>query len=302
MTIDASSLTVVVDGLAFPEGLRWHDGELWYSDLHEGVVRSLDGDGVTRERIRHAPVISGTGFLPDETSVHSSMRDKRIMRLAGSVLTEHADLSGLPGDFLNDLITDAEGRAYVGTRTRAMSPWDSYAEPGRGPDALVMVCPDGRAEVVASGLTAPNGMVISPDGGLLILAETYAGRLTAFDRTPDGRLGRPRVFAAAPDFFPDGICLDADLAVWAGSPYSAEFVRIVEGGEVTDRVHIPGAVACTFGRRLGEDVAGDRGRLYLACVDPAALASRVQATTTRRPLRGGTIRVFDCAVSGVGWP
>lgn len=292
--IDIEAIELVAGGLGFPEGPRWRDGKLWFSDLREGIVRTLTPAGATRIRLRHAPIASGIGFLDDGTPVFSSMRDKRIVRLEGTEAALHADLGEFPGDFLNDLITDDHGNAYVGTRTRNMSPWGAPGSPGEGPDCIVLVRPDGRAEIVAEGLTAPNGMVITPDGRTLIVAETYGRRLTAYLRHADGTLGGARIFAALDGVFPDGIALDAEGAVWVGSPYGAEFVRVHEGGRISDRLSLPGAVACAFG-------GPNRSTLFLLCVDPAALPTADGPAATGQ-LHGGSIYAIPCAIGGAGIP
>ena len=292
--------TELLDGLAFPEGPRWFGDKLWFSDLRNMTVTTAGLDGSTEVVLRLEDSPSGIGFLPDATPIIVSMNDRRLLRLVGGRAELHADLRDFPGDFINDMVVDDQGNVYVGTRSSALRP--GFAVPSRddAPDAIIMVRPDGQAAVAAEHLVSPNGTAITPDGRTLIVAETYAHRVLAYDRALDGSLSGQRVFAEVGDAYPDGLCLDSDGEVWIGSPYTATFLRVREGGEVTDRVPLPGAVACMLG---GED----RRVLFLLGVDPAAL--RVPGESS-----GGLIRdrvgpftdghVWTLAVEhpGAGWP
>jgi sugar lactone lactonase YvrE len=200
---------------------------------------------------------------------------------------------------LNDMVVDGEGRAYVGTRVASVRPWGPLPGPDEAPDSIVMVHPGGAAVVAADRLVSPNGTVIAPDGRTLVVAETYAHRLIAYDRAEDGALSNRRLFAELDGVYPDGICLDEEGAVWVGSPYSGEFVRVRPGGEVTDRMALAGAVACALG---GEG----RRRLFLVCVDPAALprpdaAPQHPQNWTAR-FDKGCVRTITVACPGAGWP
>jgi sugar lactone lactonase YvrE len=239
----------LVEGLVFPEGPRWHDGRLWFSDMHARAVMTVDIDGKL-ERIANVPERpSGLGFLPDGRLLVVSMRDRRLLRLDPDLLREHADLTDVAGGDLNDMVVDSQGRAYVGNFGY------DYNEGGEPRAAnLVMVTPDGAVRVVADELKFPNGPVITPDGRTLILAETAGRRLTAFDIAEDGGLSNRRVFADLGKAAPDGICMDAEGAVWLGSPGTQEFLRVREGGEVAGRIPTPGrwAVACAMGGPEGK--------------------------------------------------
>lgn len=246
---------ILVDGLTFPECPRWHEGKVWFSDMFSCKVHALDVGG-TLETVTSVPEHpGGLGFLPDGRLLVVSMRDRRLLRLEVDGLREVADLNVLTGGGLNDMVVDAEGRAYIGNFG-----YDYRAGPmALRPANLVLVTPAGQARVVADGLIFPNGMVITPDGGTLIVAETFASRLTAFTVTPDGSLTDQRPFAELGGPMPDGICLDGEGAIWVGCPNTGEFLRVLEGGTVTDRVPVPGkwAVACTLG--------GDDGRTLFLC-------------------------------------
>jgi sugar lactone lactonase YvrE len=250
---------VFVEGLGFTEGPRWRDGKLWFSDFVSRKVYALDMRGVMVEVAEVPKVPSGLGWLPDGRLLVVSMEDRTVLRLDGGELVVHADLSALAPFHCNDMVVDAFGRAYVGNFG-----FDFAGGAKARATVLVLVLPDGTSQVVADGLMFPNGMVISPDGRRLIVGETFASRLTAFDVVPGGGLVNPRVFAqlgaegSRRGPVPDGICLDAEGAVWVASPSTNECLRVVEGGEVTDRVPTgeDGAFACMLG-------GGDRRTLFI---------------------------------------
>lgn len=235
---------VLLGGLVFPEGPRWHDGKLWFSDIFAAKVMTVDPAGRSQEIVSVPELPSGLGFLPDGRLLIVSMRNRLLLRLDSDGLHTVADLSPLVSGDLNDMVVDAQGRAYVGNLGFDLL---GGAEPR--PANLVLVTPDGKARVVADDLQFPNGAVISPDGKTLIVAETFANRLTAFTVAPDGSLSQRRVFAELGERTPDGICLDAGGAVWVSSFGTDEFVRITEEGTVTHRVPVSGkrAVACMLG-------------------------------------------------------
>jgi sugar lactone lactonase YvrE len=229
------------------------------------------------------------------------MFERKLLRMVGGNRVEvHADLRDFPGDYINDMVVDVEGNAYVGTRSNDLRPGFPVPRGSDAPDTIVLVRLDGTARLAAEHLVSPNGTVISPDGKVLIAAETYAHRLLAFDRADDGTLTNRGVFAELGDHYPDGLCLDIDGAVWVGSPYTGTFLRVREGGEVTDRLPLPGAVACILG---GEG----RRVLFLLGVDPSAL--RVPGDPTPGgpirdpgPLHGGHVWTLEVEHSGAGWP
>jgi sugar lactone lactonase YvrE len=239
-------LKTLVEGLAFPEGPRWRDGKLFFSDQHSHVVLVVDAGGRV-ETVCHVPNRpSGLGWLPDGRMLVVSMTDRKLMRLDQDGLHVHADLGALASWDCNDMVVDAQGRAYVGNFG-----YDLAANAPQKPAELVMVTPDGKASVVARDLAFPNGAVITPDGKTLIVGETMGGRLTAFDIEPDGSLGNRRVWAnVAPDA-PDGIALDAEGALWVASPLMKQTIRVLEGGKVTERIPTDQmSIACALG---GED-------------------------------------------------
>lgn len=199
-----SERNVLLDGLSFPEAPRWHDGRLWLSDFYHHRVLTVDESGKT-ETVASVPnQPSGLGWLPDGRLLIVSMLDRKLLRLDGAKTTEVADLSALAGGPCNDMVVDAEGRAYVGNFG-----FNRHAGEAERTTCIVRVDPDGKVTKAADDLLFPNGTVITPDGRTLIVGETFAKRLTAFDIAADGGLSNRRVFAQFADVFPDGICLDA---------------------------------------------------------------------------------------------
>jgi sugar lactone lactonase YvrE len=279
-----SSVTteILLDGLAFPEGPRWHEGRLWFSDQHTGRVVALSVDG-THETIVEVPNgPSGLGWLPDGQLLVVSMRDRRLLRFDGTSLSEVADLTALAPFHCNDMVVDAHGRAYIGNFGFDLDGGGAYQT-----TVLVRVDPDGSATVVADELAFPNGAVITPDGTTLIIGETFAGRLTAFTILADGSLTDRRAWAEITGAAPDGCCLDADGAVWVADPMGRRVVRVLEGGEVTDTVTV-GAPNSAYACALG----GADGKTLFIC---SASTSTPEVAVEQM---GGRIETVDVAVRG----
>ena len=280
-----SELTTLVDGLAFGEGPRWHEGRLWFSDMHAHVVMSVDvaGDLRTEVEVPHQP--SGLGWTPDGRLLVVSMTDRRLLRLDGSRLVEVADLSPYATWHCNDMVVDGRGFAYVGNFG-----YDMYGGAERTTAAIVLVRPDGNVGVAADGLEFPNGMVITPDGHTLIVGESWGARLTAFTVGTDGTLTDRRVFAALTGCIPDGICLDAEGAVWLASPLSNEVVRVLPGGAIVARISTGelSAFACMLG--------GDARRTLFVCTAATGEPEKAAAW------RSGRIETIEVDVPGAGLP
>lgn len=256
----------LLDGIVFPEGPRWHDGELWFADMFDGKVVAVDEQGHSRVVASVPARPAGLGWLPDGRLLVTSMRDRQLLRLDPSGLRSVADLGALVKGELNDMVVDAQGVAYIGSTgvdATDQAQLDDWADTAFGDEApalgnIVSVTPDGEAAVVAEAMSGPNGMVITPDHKTLIVAETAGNRLTAFDLGADGSLSGRRLFAQLPERMPDGICLDAAGYVWVGCPFTQEFVRVGDGGEIADRIALAGrlGVACMLGGQ-------DRRTLFL---------------------------------------
>jgi len=235
---------VLLDGLMFPEGPRWHEEKLWFSDMHAGQVMTVDMDG-NAEVITTVPQSpSGLGWLPDGRLLVVSMLDRRLLRLDTDGLAEVADLSQLASFHCNDMVVDRQGRAYIGNFG-----FDLNSQAPFSPAEVILVHPDGKALVAAEEMAFPNGSVITPDGNTLIVAETFGSRLTAFDIEADGSLNNRRVWAELEGTFPDGICLDAEGGIWVASPAgNIGVMRVCEGGEITRHIDVATqAYACMLG-------------------------------------------------------
>lgn len=295
---------VLADGLAFPECPRWRDGRLWFSDMHAGSVHTLDARGGLETILEHPMRPGGLGWTPDGELLVVSMLDRRLLRYDGTSLCEVADLSHLAPWHCNDLLVDRHGRSYVGNFGFDEN---SYArdfdfenqvfvgdiealpmEPTR--TVLILVESDGNPRVVADGLFFPNGMALTPDGRTLIVAQTFTSRLTAFDVAEDGSLSGRRLFGKFDDATPDGICLDAEGAIWAASPISNEVLRMTADGLVQSRLSTGdnGAFGCMLG---GED-----GRTLFVCTAPTS------DPDLSGELRGGRIESVRVDVPRSGLP
>lgn len=284
-----AELETVLEGLAFGEGPRWHDGRLYFSDQHAHQVLALDPLGRIEEIVRVEQQPSGLGWTPGGSMLIVSMLDRRLLRFEtdrshGPRLAEVADLSALAAYHCNDMVVDAEGRAYVGNFG-----FDLDAGEQPRPANIVAVEPDGSARVVADDMLFPNGTVITPDGSTLIVAETVAGRLTAFTIESDGSLSDRRVWAQLSGAVPDGICLDAEDAIWVACPLTSRCLRVAEGGAILEEIATGQAA---FACMLGGD---DRRTLYICTSELDAPA----VTVARRP---GRIRARRVDVPGAGLP
>src|SRR6201991_3761794 len=230
------TLTPLANGFCFGEGPRWFEGLLWFSDMLGEAVHTvnLHGDMTKLPLAAHAP--SGLGFRPDGSLLIASTENRQVLRYDGDTVTVLADLSDVVPADLGDLVVDEAGRAYVGSQAR---------EGG----AIVRIAPDGTSAIVARDLDFPNGMVITPDGKTLIVAESIGRRLTAFTIGADGSLSDRRTFADGLGGPPDGVTLDADGGVWTSMTLAHQFERIEQGGNVTDRIDIGDrtAIACMLG-------------------------------------------------------
>jgi sugar lactone lactonase YvrE len=248
-----SAPEILMDGIVFGESPRWHDGRLWFSDWGANQVIALDpgaGSHVVEATVASFPMC--IDFLPDgRLLVVDSARRRLLRREPDGSLVQHADLSGVSQKPWNDIVADDQGNAYVNTI--------GFDFPGGefAPGLIVLVTPDGTVGRVADGLAFPNGMAISRDGATLIVAESYANRLTAYDIGSDGGLGNRRVWAETPDDHPDGICMDAEGAVWYADVGNQRCVRVREGGQVLATADLDrGAFACALSR-------GDDPRLFV---------------------------------------
>ncbi len=277
----------IATGFAFPEGPRWHNGLLWFSDQHAKAVYALDPTGTIKEQFTVPGGPSGMGWLPNGDLLVISMEDRLLLRRNSSGdLTVHADLKSVHPSLSNDMVVDGTGRAYAGNVGFNFYVGETYR-----PTCIAAITPDGKVSVAADDLNLPNGTVITPDGKTLIIAETMGFRLTAFDVGADGELTNRRLFADLGNRSPDGICLNADGDVWVAAPWEKAVLLVREGGEIVAQVPIENGqpYACMLGGEDGRD-------LYICCAPD-------HAHDVTLKLREGRIDVARVDVGAAqGWP
>ena len=233
--------STLADGLAFPEAPRWHAGELWFTDQHARQVMRMQSDGALTKVIDTPDLPGGLGWLPDGSTLVVMMTGRRVCRIKAGKLEDYADLFGLAGFHCNDMLVDRQGRAWVGNFG-----YDLHGGEAIKPAAIILVPPGGSPRVVAQDLVFPNGMAITPDGNTLIVAETFAARITAFDISTNGQLLHRRVWADLKGAYPDGLSLAADGTLWVATPNINQVLHVREGGELLGRVFTRGTpYACT---------------------------------------------------------
>lgn len=286
---------ILVEGLHFGEGPRWHEGRLWFSDQHGYAVHSVSERGDLRTELTLDDRPSGLGWMPDGSLLVVSMTRRQLLRRDPSgALSLHADLGQVATFHCNDMVVDRVGRAYVGNFGFDLD----AALRERGPEgviadhtaaAIACVAPEGTVSVAARDLHFPNGSVITPDGKTLIVAETLSGALTAFAIEQDGTLSSRRLWAPTWPHVPDGICLDAEGAIWVSAALAPLCLRIAEGGEVLETVETSQpCIACMLG---GED---RRTLFLLTAPDPDS--------EKRTALREGRLEIARVSVPGSGLP
>jgi sugar lactone lactonase YvrE len=269
---------ILLTGLAMGESPRWHEGRLWFSDWGAQEIIAVDPDG-------NSEVIVRTSFglpfcidwLPDGRLLIVSGREGSLLRReADGALVRHAELRDLSGGPWNEIVVDGRGNAYV----------------NGSPGIIALVGPDGLARQVADGIAFSNGMVVTPDNATLIIAESHGKRLTAFDIAADGSLSNRRVWADLGEGVPDGICIDADNAVWYGDVPNKRCVRVREGGEVLQAINLDrGCFACMLG--------GVRNRtLFLIATEWRGMENIPQVARART----GRVLTIEAPAPGVGWP
>ena len=281
-----------VSGLFFGECPRWHDGRLWYSDFFDKAILSVSPEGERRVELDFDGEPAGLGWLPDGRLLFNSRLDRVIFRREpDGTVVEHGDLRPWATWHANDMVVASNGQAYSGNFGFDLDGlYDGTVDASAiAPASLIRVDPDGTSHEAADALRFPNGAVITDDGGTLIIAESFGGQLSAFDRGTDGALSNRRVWATLEGIAPDGICLCADGSVWVANALAAECVRVAEGGEVLERVTTSrNCYACM----LGDD---DRRTLYMVtAVDSNAAVARAA--------RDGAIEKVRTTVPGAGLP
>ena len=288
MRTAAACLVDANQGLKFTESPRWHDGKLWFLDIHGKAIKIVDLEGRLTTALDLPFLPNGFGLTSEGSVVVGDAFARRIHHWSGAALRQVADIGDLTKFCLSDGIVDNKGRLYIGDIGYKF--WDVEAKPVET-CVLVLVEPDGRASVVADKLFFPNGMVITPDGRTLIVAETMGHRLTAFDISEDGSLGNRRVWAEfGDDVWPDGICLDAQGAIWVANPEGRDkVVRVLEGGQIAHRIDV---ATHAYAVMLG---GPERRHLFICASeshDPAEIHKNPSAT----------IEVVQTDVAGAGVP
>src|SRR3954471_20327173 len=282
-----AELQTLMTGLVFGEQPRWHEDRLWFSDWGTQEVIAVDLEGNSEVIVRAPSFPCCVDWLPDGRLLVVSARDGLLLRREpdGSLVT-HADLSGLSekGHPWNEIVVDGRGNTYVNNQ--------GFDFPGGefAPGTIALLTPDGSSRQVADGIAFPNGMAVMPDNSTLIVAESYGQKLTAFDIAADGGLSNQRVWADLEGGVPDGICVDADGAVWYGDVPNRRCVRVREGGEVLETIELDrGCFACMLG--------GVDGRtLFMVATEWTGIANVGEGPRT------GQVLAVDAPAPGAGWP
>lgn len=286
----------VVDDLIFPEGIRWHQDKIWFSDILDFKVYSHDPvTGRTEVVAETEDRPSGLGFLPDGSLLIATMGGRTLLRRDPDGLKLVADLKGICM-LLNDMVVDAKGRAYVDAYFDGLGSPD-MTKTARG--GIVLVEPDGSYRIVVDDMKLPNGLAITEDGRTMVACDYVAGTLVTFDIAANGSLSNRRLFADFGSASPDGMCLDAEGAAWVSFPEQGRFRRILSGGTVTHEIAYKGksAIALVLGGR-------DRRSLYLCTAEmDAEIGIVMRKGRAARPHCKGRIEIVDgIKTPGAGRP
>jgi sugar lactone lactonase YvrE len=281
-------LKVVTEGLAFGESPRWHDGQLWCADWGtRQIIRVSASECDTVVTLGAGPFQPiSIDWLPDSRQLIVASLERRVLcRDTDAVLTTYADLTAISDRGLNEIVVDGRGNAYVNGAGFDLMRGEPFK-----PGIIALVTPDGTARQVADGIAFPNGMVVTSDNSMLIVAESYGKKLTAFDIEGDGSLTGRRTWAALGAGVPDGICLDADSSVWYGDVPNNRCVRVTEGGEILQVVELDrGCFACMLGGATGRS-------LFMVAREWRGPES------ARDTVRTGQILTIEASASHAGWP
>jgi sugar lactone lactonase YvrE len=281
-----NAVRVVASGLTLGESARWHDGRFWCADWGPGEIVRF-GDDWTREVVAKAPAPPlSFDFLPDGRMLIAPSRGGPMLRREpDGGLVMHADLATVAGHGWNEIVCDERGNTYVNG-----AGYNAAAGEGFMPGIVALVTPDGRARRVAKDIHFPNGMAVTPDNATLIVAESYGRRLTAFDIAADGGLSGRRVWADLGETPPDGICCDAEGAVWVAEVPGKRCLRVAEGGTVLAQVRADRACfACMLG-------GPDRRTLYINGAEWLGMDRMAEMQPT------GLVLAAAVEVPGAGWP
>ena len=280
-----SEARMLLTGLGYGESPRWHDGRLWFSNwgMQEVVAVDLQGRSEVQFRVPSFPF--SIDWLPDGRLLVTSGREGTLRQREpdGSVAT-YCDLTSL-ADGWNEIVVDGRGHAYVNGGGFDLLAGEKFA-----PGIVALVTPDGSARQVADAIAFPNGMAVTPDNSTLIVAESYGRKLTAFDIAGDGGLSGRRVWADLRDGVPDGICVDAEGAVWYADVPNKRCVRVREGGEVLQAIGLDrGCFACMLG-------GPDRKTLFMMAAEWRGIDKMTDGART------GQVLTAEAPAPGAGWP
>lgn len=280
-------LTPFIDNIVFGEAPRWHDGALWFSDIKDHCVNRVSQSGEITKILELECEPSGLGWLPNGDLLIVSMLDHKLLRYNGVDVVEVADFSQYCGGKANDMVVDQYGHAFIGNIG-----FDLDAKPIAPVSTQVLrIDPDGSVTIAATDVWCPNGMGITPDGKMLLVAQSASTEMLGFELASSGELSSRHTYTSLPEGATyDGICVDEEGAVWVANPVGQEFLRALPGGVITDRVDTNGmqAIACMLG---GED------RKTLFCI-----VNQTNDLSAASKVRGGSIATLRVDVRGAGLP
>jgi sugar lactone lactonase YvrE len=278
-----AAVQTLIDGLLFPECPRWHNNELWFSDMHSETLYRLAADGSVLQTINVPGEPAGLGWLPNGDLLVVCMRKNCLYRVIDGKLLPYADLGSVHPGQSNDMVVDSQGNAWVGNFG-----FDIHAGAEPCTTSLAWINAEGKVSAAGDELMFPNGMVVTGDGQTLIVAESFASRLSAYTIAADGSLSNRRVWAQLGEYIPDGICIDAEGCIWVAACVNHACIRVREGGDILETVGT-GEVnpfACMLG--------GSDGKRLFMC---NALDSAPEKT---RKTKSGRIDFVDVAVPAAG--
>jgi len=279
-----TQVRTLLTGRGLVESPRWHDGRLYFSDWSAGEVVAVDLAGHSEVVARVTSLPLCTAWLPDGRLVIVSSPDGRLLRREpdGSLVT-HADLGG-PG--WNDIVADGRGNIFVNR-----AGFNPTAGEGFQPGFVFQVTAEGAIRQVADGIAFPNGMAVTADNSTLIVADSYGHQLVGFDIGADGALSGRRVWAELGEGTPDGICADAQDAVWYADVPGQRCVRVGAGGELLQTVELDrGGFACALG-------GPDRSTLFIVAAEWRGMTGPEMVTPG-----SGQVLATRVDVPGAGWP
>jgi sugar lactone lactonase YvrE len=278
-------VTLIAEGLTWPEAPRWRNGELWFSDVSSFRLMRIGRDGTLIKVCDVPGRPSGLAFTPDGRLLLATGLGRQLLWIAADGTSSLAvDLTQFSKSLLNDMVVDAAGRAYVGD-----TGFQFGSDEPKRPGGLIMFDESRGVRIVANDVCFPNGMAVTPDGMTLYLAETFGNRITAFDIEPEGELTNRRVHAML-ESSPDGLCLDAEGALWVPLLFEGEFQRILPDGRIDQRIRFESrrAISCVLG---GED----RRKLFFG-------VAQIDETDPKVPRRIGALYSLNVPIAGAGIP